>query len=245
MLRIEADFHSDQGDRDRNEDRAAVVADGQVCAVADGMGGHRGGEVASRLAVETVARWVASGDLGALSEKAVYSQLQAVCTEANQQILAAGDDGAELLDMGTTLTLARIAGDRLFFAHLGDTRLYRWREGRCEQLTEDHTQAQEFVRQGWLSAAAAARSRYRHVLSRCLGTSRAVEPQLGTRVLRAGDRLLLGSDGLYGEVEPERLSHLLGEDLPAKELACRLVAAARQSGRRGQDNITALVVRLD
>lgn len=245
MLNTEADYHTDQGDRDDNEDSAVVVEGGSVCAVADGMGGQRAGEVASRLAVETVQQRVADGELGALSkEEEVHQWLGELFREANQRILTAGRDKPELLDMGTTLTLALVAGERLFFAHLGDSRLYLWRAGQTEQLTEDHTEAQEFVRQGWLLPEEAARSRYRHVLSKCLGTSRAVEPQLGGCALRAGDRLLLCSDGLYGEVPPDHLNGLLGETLAAKELAVRLVAAARHSGRSELDNITALVVHL-
>ena len=245
MLSIEADYHTDQGDRDDNEDSAVVLEGGSVCAVADGMGGQRAGEVASELAVGSVQQRVADGELGALcKEEEVHQWMGDLFREANRRILAAGRERPELLDMGTTLTLAHVSGKRLFFAHLGDSRLYLWRAGQTEQLTEDHTEAQEFVRQGWLSPAAAARSRFRHVLSKCLGTARAIEPQLGGCALRAGDRLLLCSDGLYDQVPADHLNGLLGENLSAKELAVRLVAAVRHSGRTELDNITALVVHL-
>ncbi len=246
MLRIEAGFHSDQGDRENNEDRAEILADGRVCVVADGLGGHGGGEVASRLAVETVQRAVAAGLLEELAgEDSTYRGLQRLFSEANRQILTTGQDVRHLRGMGTTMTLALISGERLFFAHVGDSRLYLWQDGQGEQLTEDHTQAREFVDHGWLSPAEAEHSRYRHVLTKCLGVIWTIKPQLGARQLRAGTRLLLCSDGLYNEVEPERLSSMLAADQPPGELAGLLVTAAKGNGRTGLDNMTALVVRLD
>lgn len=246
MLRIQAGYHSAQGDRENNEDRAAILASGRVCMVADGMGGHGGGEIASHLAVETVQRAVAAGGLEELAgEESVYRGLQGIFSEANRQILAASQEALHLRGMGTTLTLALIGEARLAFAHIGDSRLYLWQEGEWAQLTEDHTQAREFVNQGWFSPAEAAHSRYRHVLTRCLGTTRTVEPQFGVRQVRPGARLLLCSDGLYNEVDSEHLNRMLSADQPAEELAESLVAAARDSGRATLDNITALVVRLD
>jgi len=245
-VRIEADYHSDKGDRENNEDRAAVLEAGRVCLVADGMGGQSGGEIASRLAVETVREGVEAGPLEELSgEEEVYRELGKLFQEANRRIVESGLDRPLLRDMGTTLTLALLGEGRLFFAHMGDSRLYAWRDGDCRKLTEDHTEAQEFVRQGWLSASQAIGSRYRHTLSRFLGTARSLEPQFGSCEVRAGDRFLLCSDGLYGAVETDQLTHLLGQDGPAKERACCLVAAASDSGCKRLDNITALVVKVD
>lgn len=243
MLRIEAGFHSDQGDRENNEDCAAVLAAGCAVAVADGMGGHGGGEVASALAVETVRRAVAGGLLEKLTGEEIGRRLlKELFAEANQQILEAGRKTLNLRGMGTTLTLALIRGERLFFAHVGDSRLYLCQAGRWAQLTQDHTQAQELVDRGWISPAEATRSKYRHVLTRCLGMPRTVEPHLGALEVHSGARLLLCSDGLYNELGPERLTELMAADRPPKELAESLVAAAGDHGREGLDNITALVV---
>ncbi|MFA6112277.1 MAG: protein phosphatase 2C domain-containing protein [Candidatus Latescibacterota bacterium] len=245
MLNIEAGYCSNQGDRERNEDRAEILGGGRVCLVADGMGGMQGGEVASSLAVETVQRLLGAGLLATLEgEESVYQGLRQVFSEVNQRILVAGRDALELLGMGTTLTLLLIGEERLFFAHAGDSRLYLWQEGYSEQLTEDHTQAQEFVQRGWFSPEEAMRSRNRHLLTRYLGTAGPVEPQLGTRPVQAGTRLLMCSDGLYDKVGPERLNALLADDQPSEAVAGRLVATARGSGRTDLDNITALVVRL-
>ena len=242
MLRIEAGCSSDRGDRENNEDRAGIFCGGRVCAIADGMGGQAGGEVASDLAVETVQRGAGSYLATEAEEQAILPGLKELFAEANQRILAAGRDDLDLGEMGTTLTVGLVRGERLFFAHVGDSRLYLWRRDHCEQLTTDHTEAQELVRQGWLSQEASSRSIYRHVLSRWLGTIRPVEPQLGERQLQAGDRLLLCSDGLYGEIEALALGELLGSASAPQETADALVAAAKQNGSGKLDNITAVVV---
>lgn len=244
MLSIDADWRTDQGDRERNEDCAEILDDGRVCLVADGMGGQGGGEVASRLAAQVVAGAVADGSWeGLAGTEEVFPWLQAVFSRANQQLLDCGHQAGHRLDMGTTLTLALIREEGLFFGHLGDSRLYLQQDGDWEQLSEDHTQAQEFVRRGWFSPEKAARSRFHHVLTRYLGMPRTPAPQFGTRTLRTGARLLLCSDGLHNEVDSAQLGRMLGADRTAGELATSLVAAARGHARSGLDNITALVVR--
>jgi PPM family protein phosphatase len=243
MLRIRADSHSDKGDRSDNEDRAVVLRDGRVCALADGVGGQRGGEVASCLAMETAEQWVGDGRLGEGDESPPIQLLQ-LFQGANQRILDRAREEYQLADMGTTLTVALI-GERLHFAHIGDSRLYLWRGDSCRLLTEDHTTAQEMVCQGWLTVEAASRSRYRHILSRCLGTVRTVEPQVGAEELRGGDRLLLCSDGLYDTVTADNLERMLGREQSPGEIAHSLVDAARRGRTSGLDNVTALVILLD
>ncbi len=245
MLSLETGCASDRGDRENNEDRANVFHGGHAVALADGMGGHSGGETASRLALEAVQQKTGNYLAPEVEEQAIPAGLQAIFAEANQRILAAAQNDLNLREMGTTLTLGLIRDTRLFFAHMGDSRLYLRRGGHCEQLTTDHTEAQELARRGWLSPEALARSVYRHVLSRWLGTIRPVEPQLGQCQLESGDRLLLCSDGLYGEVDEDGLCTLLGAAQSAGEIAKALVAAARENGTGKLDNITALVVKVD
>ena len=245
MLDTEAHYHTDRGRREDNEDCAVVLEEGRVCAVADGMGGMGGGGLASSLVMAAVRDSAESGELDGLDGRAaVFETLERIFRDANRRILDTGRDDPGLWNMGTTLTLAVIREHCLYFAHLGDSRLYLWREGCCTQLTEDHSQTEEFLRQGWLSPDDAAVSRYQNVLVKYLGTTRRMDPHIGTQELKPGDRILICSDGLYREIAPDRLRLLLGDDRPAGELAGELVAAALANGNAQQDNITALVIRL-
>ena len=245
MLHSDAGYWSDQGDRENNEDCAEVLQGGRVCLVADGMGGLAGVEVASRLAVEAVQHSIDDYMPEEATEEVVFPWLGDIFAAVNQRILVAGQEDPGLQEMGTTLTLGLIQGDYLFFAHAGDSRLYLWRQGQCQQLTEDHTEAQEFVRRGWLSEEEARHSSYQHILTRWLGTIRQLEPQFGVHRLRDGDRLLLCSDGLSNEIDSSRLDRFLGTEGSPRELARQLVEEVMKSDHGRLDNITALVVRVD
>ena len=135
--------------------------------------------------------------------------------------------------------------DRLHFGHVGDSRLYLWRDGNCRQLTQDHTRADELARSGVLTQEQAARSPQRNVLTRHLGAPRTIDPQLGWADLQTGDRLLLCSDGLYTSLAPECLRQLLAADGSPGDTAAALVTGARKAASEPQDNITALVVTID
>lgn len=245
-VRFQAAFCTEIGDRESNEDCAAVYAGGRVFLVADGMGGQRGGGVASRLAAQVVGEAVEAG-LGAHAEGGAADplrRLEELFAAANQRLVAEVRANPGLWGLGTTLTVGVVLGERLFFGHVGDSRLYRWRAGACQQLTEDHTRADELARQGVLTAAQARRSPQRNILTRHLGAPRAVAPQLGDCDLAPGDRLLLCSDGVHTGLEPELLPGLLAADLDPGEAAAGLVSAAR-SAPRPRDNLTALVVAVD
>ena len=242
--RVDAAFRTDPGDREFNEDRAVILADGRVCAVADGMGGAKGGEVASQIAVETVTGMFADESLKFDDEGSVASNLQDLCERTNQLILQASQLEPRLLGMGTTLTLAVIGSERFSFVHVGDTRLYLWRAGVLEQVTEDHTRSQQWLNRGLLSAEQAERSVDRSVLVRFLGTVRRLQPEIGVRDTLPADRLLICSDGVHGPLGQQRIGELLSRDLPSRELADELVADAGSSDSGASDNLTALVVTL-
>lgn len=244
MLTIRADYYSEQGDRETNEDQAAVLAEGQIFLVADGMGGQKGGEVASRIAAETVSD-AGRACLEYQEADAVFRELERIFNDANQRLMAAGRRDAALWGLATTLTLGVISGGQLFFGHLGDSRLYTWRRGFCEQLTEDHTRVREFVNQGLLSEEEAARSTQRNVLTKYLGTASTVAPQLGRYQLESGDRLLLCSDGLYNSLGSESMVGILGRDMGPKELVEQLVGEAVKRRGKNLDNVTALMVMIE
>jgi PPM family protein phosphatase len=217
--------------RTRNED--SYLVDAPLYVVADGMGGHRGGDVASRLTVETLEaarpEWGPPG--GALMD-AVRS--------ANRIVYARSAADRELRGMGTTVTALQTAGDAGRIVHVGDSRAYLLRDGALQQLTQDHTLVQQMVDQGQLAAEDAERHQARHIMTRALGVDAEVDIDELTLDLHAGDRLLLCSDGLSGMLAAEDIRDLLERDADAQHTADALVALAVERG--GDDNVTVIVV---
>lgn len=229
--------NEDKFDSLEPEDATILAARGRLYAVADGMGGHAAGQIASELALKSVIReyYANTGD-----------GLEAALTAAVQAANSLVHDTARAIPgrsgMGTTLTAAVIHENRLVAAQVGDSRLYLLREGAIRQVTEDHSWVAEQVRLGALDAASAARSPFRNVITRSLGAEAEVRVDLFEEELRPGDRLLLCSDGLSGQVPDERMASLAGKDTPS--VAClELIDAANDSG--GRDNITVLLLRVD
>jgi len=246
MLTVAAAYCSHCGDRDNNEDSAGVFEGGRVCLVADGMGGAAGGEVASQIATQTVEAALAGGLLtSSMAPERLEEVLRRIMGQANSRIVEASHDAGNLTGMGTTLTVAVIRDRDLTYAHIGDSRLYHWRQGRAEQLTQDHTKMHELLKKYPRSPDQTRAIPYANTLVKYLGTSRDVEPQIGRQKLHSGDRLLICSDGLYNPVKPAKLWEILGERRP-EEAAEQLVSAARACGKECKlDNMTALVVALE
>lgn len=215
--------------REANED--AAVARPPLYAVCDGMGGARAGEVASERACTTLAARVAAGDDVADAARA-----------ANAAVYDAAAGDPSLAGMGTTLTAMVLEGAVARFAHVGDSRAYLLREGRLSQVTDDHSVVGQMIRGGELTAEQAAVHPMRSILTRALGTEPAVDVDTYEVEVRAGDVLLLCSDGLTGMVPDERIARLLRHDDP-EESAAALVKQARRGG--GLDNITVVVVCVD
>lgn len=236
---------SDRGRvRDSNEDSVLELPRDGLFAVADGMGGHAAGEVASRLAVETLEEALADGDALPSPE-----QLTGAVREANRSILRDAEEHPGRSGMGTTLTALAIDGDlRWRIGHVGDSRAYLHRDGELRQLTTDHSWVGKRVAAGELTREEARRHPMSSVLERALGTSRDVEVDVEEGRAEAGDLFLLCSDGLSDMLPHAELESLLAPDGGAEtedgpgELADRLVSAANRAG--GRDNITVVLVRL-
>ena len=216
--------------RDNNEDSVFPTSSGEsddsaVLIVADGMGGHVAGEVASRIAINTAA----SVDLDPTDRIAA----------GNRAIREEVARDPSLEGMGTTMTLLQIDDGRATVAHVGDSRAYLLRGGSLHQMTEDHTVANEYVSQGRISEEEADSHPLRHMVTRTLGLTRFVEIDEVELELKVGDRLLLCSDGLTEMVKLEKLTDLLGTGEP-DEVVWTLVEAANAAG--GVDNITVVVV---
>lgn len=229
--------------RPTNEDR--VAADGALglAFVADGMGGHRGGELASRIAQQVVVSRVQQR-VGSRKKRPSGDFVRHLFAEADKAILAAAQKDPNVRGMGTTLAMALFHDDRVVLGHIGDCRVYRLRNGRLEALTRDDTLLRDQVEMGLIEAAHAADSHNRHLVTRALGTGKGVTPHLRDEEARCGDVFLLCTDGLNDMVDDddiELILHSLGCNLPLA--AHHLVQLANDNG--GQDNISAVLVRLD
>jgi serine/threonine protein phosphatase PrpC len=219
--------------RRRNED--AYVCEPPLFAVADGMGGHQAGEVASRLAAAALREDVEPAG-GA-------ERVEALIREANRRIWQQATEDVTASGMGTTVTVALVEGDSITIGHVGDSRAYRIRGGQIEQLTDDHSLAGELERSGKLSAEEARMHPQRSVITRALGTEPDVEIDTFTVEGRAGDLYLLCSDGLSSMVDDASILELVeGRSGNLEAVARELVRAANRSG--GEDNITVVCFEL-
>jgi PPM family protein phosphatase len=228
--------------RPANEDSHLVLTQAAVYAVADGMGGHAAGEVASRIAVDTLA---AIADEPGQDPVTTGEMLARAVNQANEAIAKAASDTPDYAGMGTTCTVIAFTGNGTAgaFAHVGDTRLYRLRGGALQQITRDHTWVQDQVSHGNLTPAQARSHPLASMLSRALGTQEEIEVDVGSLEPNPGDVYLLCSDGLTNMLTDDLIKEFLVTHPEPKAAAERLVDEANDRG--GRDNITALVVRLD
>jgi serine/threonine protein phosphatase PrpC len=236
VLRVaEAVARTDTG-RERSGNEDAAFARPPLFVVADGMGGARGGEIASRLAVEAFEAGLGAGD-------GIEGRLAARVREANARIYRAAQGERALQGMGTTLTAAYLAGDRVAIAHVGDSRAYLLRGDVLQRLTQDHSLVSELVRHGKLTEEQAAEHPQRSIITRALGPEPAVEVDTWSYPVRAGDVLLLCSDGLTSMVSEERISEIIAARRELSATAQELIDEANAAG--GRDNITVVLVRLE
>jgi len=235
--------------RSRNED--ALLCDGGLgfFMVADGMGGHQGGEEASRIACQSVASCIQRHR--ALLERAareplpvhwreVADLLGEAFREANEAIVQAADQDVALQGMGSTGVALLLVGDRAFIGHVGDSRAYLVRDRMATLLTEDHSLLFELLHQGRLARSQVARFPMKNVVTQALGIRGTIQPEVMDLPCLPGDRFLLSSDGFHGTVEDERVPRLC--DGPLDAVAERLVSFANASG--GADNITTVILEI-
>jgi protein phosphatase len=237
--------------RSGNEDSFCVAPDLGLFVVADGMGGHAAGEVASRLAVTTIQEGMARYKDGTEVElvgppapgvSPAANQLLSSIRMANKAIFDAATSRPDYEGMGTTLVAVLGRGDTVTLAHVGDSRIYRVRGEAIEQLSRDHSLVQEQVDDGILTAEEAHSSQLRHLITRALGIKGAVEVDLTETPARAGDVLLLCSDGLSDLVEDEEMLAAIRQHADPDEACQALVDRANYRG--GDDNITVLIIQV-
>jgi len=227
--------------RTSNEDCFVANPDTGLFLVADGMGGHAAGEIASRLAATTMDDMVtAKGSAG--QEPAEILRLATLA--ANSRVLEVQRADRALAGMGSTLTALLVRGSRYSIAHVGDSRAYRLRDGTLQQLTRDHSLVWHLFENGVLEKADLVRHPQKNLITRSIGSHPQVEIDIEEGEGRAGDLYLLCSDGLTDGVSDEGIRGLLiAAEITPQEMADNLVNAANEAG--GPDNITVVVVRLD
>lgn len=233
--------------RSNNEDAIACEPDLGLALLADGMGGYQAGEVASAMATGTVSATLGTWLLGKRAKtntRDIVSAMRQSVDQANLAIFQASIDNPQFTGMGTTLVMAVFCGARALVGHIGDSRCYRWREGRLEQLTRDHSLLQEQVDAGLLTPEQAEHAPHRNLVTRALGVESAVALDVAEHAVLPGDLYLLCSDGLTDMLRHEGMQHLLrapGATPALDTLAQALVDGANAAG--GRDNISVILVR--
>ncbi|MGI8428061.1 MAG: Stp1/IreP family PP2C-type Ser/Thr phosphatase, partial [Solirubrobacteraceae bacterium] len=236
MLRAaETTWKTDTG-RQRRDNEDSALARAPVFVVADGMGGAQAGEVASRIAIEAFEQGLP--DSGTAEERLALRARQ-----ANQLIHERSRAEQEREGMGTTLTAAYLHDTELAIAHVGDSRAYLFRDGSLGRLTKDHTLVGALVDEGKLTEEQAAEHPQRSIITRALGPEASVEVDTWSYPVRAGDVLLLCSDGLTSMISDERIAAILSAATELRDAADDLIAGANDAG--GRDNITVVLSRLE
>lgn len=241
--------------RAANEDSFGICGAEGLFIVCDGMGGAAAGEVASRVAVDTMLHSLCApqknvhtketdpGPMTKRPDSEVPATLRAAVSEANHLIFSQAANDARLHGMGTTLVTLLAQEKKAWIAHVGDSRCYRYRGGALEQLTHDHSLVDEQVKLGQLTREEAERSPLRNVITRAVGSQRSVTAEVAEIDVEPGDLFLLCSDGLTRELPDARVEGVLGETADLDAICARLIDAANEAG--GRDNVTCIVVQAE
>ena len=227
--------------RSGNEDSFLMAPDRGIFVVADGMGGHAAGEVASEMAVQLIAHEL--GSLRGLGDEQVAERMRQAIRGANAAIFQRTLKEHDKRGMGTTVTAMVLFNGRFLIGQVGDSRAYLQRENKLIQVTKDHSYVQEQVDAGYLTPDQARTHPYSNVITRCVGANNDVVPDVYVGAARVGDLFLLASDGLTGMLEDHQLGEILGMPRMPQEQVDALIAGANRNG--GLDNITAILVRID
>jgi protein phosphatase len=253
MLKLSIGHRSDIGlVRKVNQDNLLVAGskefDGRIdtlIAIADGMGGHAGGEIASAIALKSLnlvlREWLFDSP-GPVDNQVLSDAIREAMAAANEDVLRHAAENHDLRGMGTTCVAAVIHGSTAVIGNLGDSRLYHLQAGKLRQVTADHSLVQEYVRAGEMTAIEAKGSRFRNVVTRGIGISKAVDPDVTVLPLQEGDGLLLCSDGLTNMVKDRTIEQIIASERDPQIAADRLVAEANDKG--GIDNITVIIAHV-
>ncbi|MEN8711629.1 MAG: Stp1/IreP family PP2C-type Ser/Thr phosphatase [Arenicellales bacterium] len=251
MIKLDIEAKSDTGCvREHNEDNFGYDAEIGLAVLADGMGGYKAGEVASAIAITSLVHSViqikGNGEKVELNGQQYEESaiLHRALHHANQQVYDSAHESKECMGMGTTVSAAWFHDGKVSIAHIGDSRIYRYRDYRLELLTTDHTVVQELVDHGFYTREEARASEQRNIVTRALGIDPAVNIDLYDYDVRVGDLYLLCSDGLTDMVDDLDVANILRRSSTDLEYgAVELINKALSNG--GKDNVTVIVVRVD
>ena len=241
---ISVGFKTDKGNmRSGNEDSLFVMPEQQLYIVADGVGGHNSGELASRMAVGYIAQYVSLHPISAITSKRDLRKYFLECIQgANELIYSKSLEEECNNGMATTTVLCYLDAEDCYVVNVGDSRAYLIREGVMRQLTEDHTLVQDMLRSGLLTKEEAQTHPDRNMITKAIGGESAIEPDFYRFETCPGDVILLCTDGLYGEVPADRILELAADTFSMHKLAKALVDEANQAG--GKDNISVVCIRI-
>lgn len=237
LMSLAAHGVTHQGRRTTNEDAFLVDADRGLFIVADGMGGHNAGEVASSLAVKTIGEFLSDGPPASLNA------LDEALRLANDHILTVAGEKPDYVGMGTTVAAVYVGDHAAVYAHAGDSRVYLWHSGRLKQLTRDDSWVAAAMNGSAEDAREIEQHPMRHVLTKVVGLRPELQPSVAECPFEPGDLLLICSDGVHGSVNDETLSELLASRKPVPAVAESVVRQALAHG--ATDNVTAVVIRRD
>ena len=240
MPRLKAFGLSDLGTtRQKNEDEWAALPEFGFFALADGMGGHRAGDVAAQETIRSLCAFFQEIETTDCVELVI--ELRYAIEKTNQKIFSMGQTNENLNGMGTTLCCVVWKENALICAHVGDSRIYRCRSGKLEQLTRDHSLLAKWLATGKLAETCETPFPYKNVITRAIGTSKKANPEIAVTTHQPGDFYLLCSDGLTDVLSQEEMESIIRSSSYLKESAERLVAKAKYKG--GSDNMTVVMVQ--
>lgn len=241
---MEVGFKTDKGlSRSNNEDAVFVMKKDKVFIVADGVGGSNSGEIASHTAVNEIAEYVENHSMENLQSARLLKRYFDDCVKsANFKVLELSQRIEENQGMATTAVIAYIQGNMLYIVNVGDSRAYILRDGKLLQITEDHTYVNTLLKAGLISQSEAENHANKNMITRAIGADIAVEADFFEVELKIEDRILICTDGLYGEVGEEELIEILQEEESMTNICNSLVETANRNG--GSDNITMVVLKV-
>lgn len=229
--------------REKNEDACFVIPSHDVYIVADGVGGNNSGEVASRTAVSEIASIVNEGGLkNCRTPEDIFGFFSEAVEKTNEKIYSMSLENEKYRGMATTVVMAYIYMGAAYISNIGDSRAYLFRNGKLSRITKDHTYVNELIDKGVITMEEAENHRQRNVITKAVGADRYVEPDFYRVEVSREDILMLCSDGLYGEVPPEKITEILNESENMNETCTKLVDEAIKLG--GRDNITVVCLKI-
>lgn len=241
-LKLETFGISDVGlVRINNEDVWAELEEAHFFALADGMGGHKAGEIAARLTIMSLCKSIEEKNNPESVENLMGVFREAII-KANRLVYTMSSQNEKLGGMGTTVCCLMLFSDAIVYAHVGDSRIYRYRNNHLDLLTQDHSLRHELLLRGELDEKSAFAFPYKNIITRAIGTHANVEPEVAASPFLSGDLYFLCSDGLSDYVSHDELKNVLSQNFSVKETAEEMIAVAKTKG--GNDNITVVIVKI-